>query len=160
MGEITQKGRATKWFIEGDICGCFDRIEHTILLNILQDKIHDNRFSRIIKALLDAGDLENWKYNATYSGVPQGAVQRRNTFQFGARQAGQICRTQTNTSIHTRSTEKCLSTVQRIDPSCVKSTKSWKIGRSTATEPTGTVYSILRPQGPRLSSPLVHKVRR
>ncbi len=74
LKEITQKGRATKWFIEGDISACFDRIDHTILLNILLDKIHDNRFIRLIKGLLDAGYLENWKYNSTYSGVPQGAV--------------------------------------------------------------------------------------
>ncbi|AUB36636.1 Retron-type reverse transcriptase [Nostoc flagelliforme CCNUN1] len=74
LKEITQKGRATKWFIEGDISACFDRIDHFILLKILQDKIHDNRFIRLIKGLLDAGYLENWKYNSTYSGVPQGAV--------------------------------------------------------------------------------------
>ena len=74
LREITQKGRATKWFIEGDICGCFDSIDHTILLEILQEKIHDNRFIRLIKGLLEAGYLENWKYNTTYSGVPQGAV--------------------------------------------------------------------------------------
>jgi group II intron reverse transcriptase/maturase len=75
LREITQKkGRATKWFIPGDICGCFDGIDHTILLKILQEKIHDNRFIRLIKGLLDAGYWENWKYHATYSGVPQGAV--------------------------------------------------------------------------------------
>jgi group II intron reverse transcriptase/maturase len=74
LKEITQKGRATKWFIERDISACFDRIDHTILVEILQDQIHDNRFIRLIKGLLDAGYLENWKYNVTYSGVPQGAV--------------------------------------------------------------------------------------
>ena len=74
LKEITQKGRATKWFIEGDICACFDRIDHTILLRILQDKFQDNRFIRLLTGLLDAGYLENWKYNSTYSGVPQGAV--------------------------------------------------------------------------------------
>ena len=74
LKEITQKGRATKWFIEGDICAYFDRIDHTILLKILQDKFNDNRLIRLIKGLLDAGYLENWKYNSTYSGVPQGAV--------------------------------------------------------------------------------------
>ena len=74
LKEITQKGRATKWFIEGDICAYFDRIDHTILLRILQDKFQDNRFIRLLTGLLNAGYLENWKYNSTYSGVPQGAV--------------------------------------------------------------------------------------
>ena len=44
------------------------------MLNILRDKIHDNRFIRLISRLLEAGYLEDWKYNATYSGVPQGGV--------------------------------------------------------------------------------------
>ena len=74
LKQITQKGRATKWFIEGDIRGCFDSINQNILLEILQEKIHDNRFIRLIKGLLNAGYLENWQYNTTYSGVPQGAV--------------------------------------------------------------------------------------
>jgi hypothetical protein len=40
----------------------------------MREKIHDNRFIRLIGGLLDAGYLEKWKYNATYSGVPQGGV--------------------------------------------------------------------------------------
>lgn len=74
LREITQKWKATKWFIEGDISACFDKIDHNILLNILQEKFHDKRFIRLLKGLLDAGYLENWKYNTTYSGVPQGSV--------------------------------------------------------------------------------------
>lgn len=63
-----------KWFIEGDLCACFDRIDHTILVNILREKVHDNRFIRLIENLLKAGYLEDWRYHATYSGVPQGGV--------------------------------------------------------------------------------------
>ena len=74
LRDVTQKGRGTKWFIEGDISACFDRIDHTVLLTILREKIHDNRFIRLMSGLLDAGYLEDWKYNATYSGVPQGGV--------------------------------------------------------------------------------------
>jgi len=64
----------TKWFIEGDITACFDSLNHTILLSILRERIHDNRFLRLIENLLRAGYLEDWIYNATLSGSPQGAV--------------------------------------------------------------------------------------
>jgi hypothetical protein len=62
------------WFIEGDIEGCFDNIDHEILMSILAEKIHDNRFLRLIANMLKAGYLEKWTYNATYSGTPQGGV--------------------------------------------------------------------------------------
>ena len=34
--------RGTKWFIEGDIKGCFDNINHKIILEILRSSIKDN----------------------------------------------------------------------------------------------------------------------
>jgi group II intron reverse transcriptase/maturase len=74
LQDITQHWRGVKWFIEGDICSFYDRIDHTILLNILREKIHDNRFIRLLENLLRAGYLEEWRYHDTYSGVPQGGV--------------------------------------------------------------------------------------
>ncbi len=74
LSEVIKKGRGTKWFIEGDLCACFDKIDHTVLLNILSDNFQDNRFIRLITALLKAGYLEEWKLNNTHSGVPQGGV--------------------------------------------------------------------------------------
>jgi len=74
LEEIDRVGKGTKWFIEGDISACFDRIDHEILMKILAERIHDNRFLRLMRGLLDAGYLEDWRYNATYSGVPQGGV--------------------------------------------------------------------------------------
>ena len=64
----------TKWFIEGDISQYFDTIDHAILIDILGEKIKDNRFLRLIQNLLKAGYLEQWVYNRTYSGTPQGGV--------------------------------------------------------------------------------------
>lgn len=64
----------TKWFIEGDIKGCFDNIDHTVLLSILAETIHDNRFLRLIRHMLQAGYLEQWVYHTTFSGTPQGGV--------------------------------------------------------------------------------------
>ncbi len=62
------------WFIEGDIKGCFDNIDHEILLNILKRDIHDNRLIELIERFLKAGYMEDWQYHKTYSGVPQGDV--------------------------------------------------------------------------------------
>ena len=74
LREVIQKGKGTKWFIEGDICACFDKIDHSALLSILQESFHDNRFIRLLGGLLKAGYLEDWRYNHTYSGVPQGGL--------------------------------------------------------------------------------------
>ena len=64
----------TTWFIEGDISDCFGSLDHGILLSILGEKIHDNRFLRLLRNMLQAGYLEDWEWNATLSGAPQGGV--------------------------------------------------------------------------------------
>lgn len=64
----------TKWWVEGDIQGCFDNISHEILLNILAADIRDDRFLKLIKQMLKAGYLEDWRYHQTYSGTPQGGI--------------------------------------------------------------------------------------
>jgi len=70
--ERTWKG--SKWFVEGDIKGCFDNIDHSKLLEVLRRKIQDGRFIALVEGLLKAGYLEDWKYHRTYSGTPQGGV--------------------------------------------------------------------------------------
>lgn len=55
LTEIRQKWKGTTWFIEGDISDCFGSLDHDILLSILSEKIHDNRFLRLIGNLLKAG---------------------------------------------------------------------------------------------------------
>lgn len=74
LNTVQRTWTGTKWFIEGDIKGCFDNIDHQVLLRILGEKIHDNRFLELIRRLLRAGYLEDWRYGATLSGVPQGGV--------------------------------------------------------------------------------------
>ncbi len=66
--------QGAKWFIEGDIKGCFDHIDHDILMSILREKIKDNRFLRLIENMLKAGYCEEWKYQPTLSGTPQGGI--------------------------------------------------------------------------------------
>src|SRR5215212_3113299 len=74
LDEVYHRWVGTKWFVEGDIAGCFDSLDHPVLGSILREKVHDNRFLRLIGNLLRAEYLEEWRYNATLSGSPQGAV--------------------------------------------------------------------------------------
>ncbi|MEH2159377.1 reverse transcriptase domain-containing protein [Nostoc sp.] len=71
---IDRTWQGTKWFIEGDIRGCFDNIDQKILMSILREKIQDNRFLRLIETLLTAGYCEQWRYHSTLSGTPQGSI--------------------------------------------------------------------------------------
>jgi group II intron reverse transcriptase/maturase len=64
----------TTWFIEGDIAQCFDRLDHQVMLETLGEKIHDSRLLRLVREMLQAGYLEDWVWNATLSGAPQGGV--------------------------------------------------------------------------------------
>jgi group II intron reverse transcriptase/maturase len=74
LREIGSTWTGTTWFIEGDISDCFGSLDHEILLGILAEKIHDNRFLRLIRNMLKAGYLEDWDYRDTLSGVPQGGT--------------------------------------------------------------------------------------
>jgi group II intron reverse transcriptase/maturase len=74
LKEIDEVWQGTKWFIEGDIKGCFDNIDHTLLMNILRENIHDNRFLRLIEGALKAGYCEEWTYHPSLSGSPQGGI--------------------------------------------------------------------------------------
>jgi group II intron reverse transcriptase/maturase len=74
LSSVQRDWTGTKWFIEGDVKGCFDNISHAVLLRILGEKIRDNRFLQLIRRLLQAGYLEDWHYGATLSGTPQGGV--------------------------------------------------------------------------------------
>jgi len=66
--------RGTKWVVEGDITGCFDNVDHDILLKILSRKISDGRFLELIRRFLKAGYFEFRQVKNSLSGVPQGGI--------------------------------------------------------------------------------------
>jgi group II intron reverse transcriptase/maturase len=74
LTEVAVNWSGTTWFIEGDISDCFGSLDHEIMIRILSEKIHDNRFLRLLRGMLQAGYLEDWEWNATLSGAPQGGV--------------------------------------------------------------------------------------
>lgn len=74
LRQIQKTFNGARWFIEGDIKGFFDNIDHEIMIAILRKRISDERFLRLIRKFLNAGYVENWVFNKTYSGTPQGGI--------------------------------------------------------------------------------------
>lgn len=74
LNQIQGRFTGTKWFVEGDIKGFFDNINHDVLIKIMSERIKDDRFLRLIRKFLKAGYLENWTFHNTYSGTPQGGI--------------------------------------------------------------------------------------
>ena len=74
LTQIHRRFTAAKWFIEGDIEGFFNNINHEILIGILKERISDERFIRLIRKFLKAGYIEDWKFYNTSNGTPQGGI--------------------------------------------------------------------------------------
>lgn len=72
--QIKKTGKGTNWILEGDITGCFDNINHDILINILSRKIKDGRFIELIRRFLKAGYIEFKEVINSLSGCPQGSL--------------------------------------------------------------------------------------
>ena len=63
------------WAVEGDIKGCFDNINHRILLKkIWRIGIHDKRVIKMIQQMLKAGYIENGTAYDTKFGTMQGGI--------------------------------------------------------------------------------------
>lgn len=74
LAEVKQEFNGARWFIEGDIKGCFDNIDHFVLIGFIRAKIKDARLIKLIYKFLKAGYMESWTYHGTYSGTPQGGI--------------------------------------------------------------------------------------
>lgn len=74
LKQVKDKWTGMKWIVEIDIKSFFDSISHEKLVEILEKKIDDKRTVSVIKGMLKAGYMEDWKYNSTYSGTPQGGI--------------------------------------------------------------------------------------
>jgi group II intron reverse transcriptase/maturase len=74
LTEVANTWKGTTWFIEGDISDCFGSLDHEVLLSLVAESVHDNRFLRLLRNMLQAGYLEDWVWNPTHSGAPQGGV--------------------------------------------------------------------------------------
>lgn len=74
LAQAKQEFSGARWFIEGDIKGCFDHIDHTVLVRLVKRKIKDARLIKLLHKFLKAGYMGDWRYHTTYSGTPQGGI--------------------------------------------------------------------------------------
>jgi RNA-directed DNA polymerase len=63
-----------KWLVDVDVVGFFDNIDHDILVGLLEKRIADKRFIALIRGMLKAGYMDDWRFHQTLSGTPQGGV--------------------------------------------------------------------------------------
>ena len=74
LAQIYRQWKGVKWFINGDIQGCFNNLDHRLILKLIRRDMPDQHFLKLIKQMLKAGYIEDWQYHHTYSGVPQGGI--------------------------------------------------------------------------------------
>lgn len=74
LSQLRETWAGTKWIVDMDISGFYDNINHSKMVEILRKKINDEKFIGLIVKFLKAGYLEDWKFNETYSGTPQGGI--------------------------------------------------------------------------------------
>ena len=64
-----------RWVLDADIEACFDRIDHTALMERVRHRIKDKRVLALVKGFLKTGIMtELGQYEATNTGTPQGGI--------------------------------------------------------------------------------------
>jgi RNA-directed DNA polymerase len=63
------------WIVEGDIRGCFDNVDHALLLREIRERIADRKVVRLVVLILKAGVMtELGSYRRSITGTPQGGI--------------------------------------------------------------------------------------
>jgi group II intron reverse transcriptase/maturase len=69
---LTQK--KVNWVLDADVSGFFDCLNHSWLMRLVEHRISDRYFLRLLRKWLNAGVLEDGKWTRQTEGSPQGAV--------------------------------------------------------------------------------------
>lgn len=71
---VAPRHKKMYWTIEGDITGCFDHVQHTILLRLIKRRVQDRNLLAVIMQMLRAGVMEGTLFSRTTEGTPQGGI--------------------------------------------------------------------------------------
>ena len=159
LSNVVDYWSGVRWFVEGDIKGCFDNIDHEVMLSVLGEKLHDNRFLRLLKYLLKAGYVEDWKYGRTLSGTPQGGIVSPSPRQHLPRPVGQVCRERADTSPHPRHRAERQPRVHTVAEPSGPPEETGEPRQGTATAQANATTAVTRPLRPRLPPVTVRTLR-
>ena len=143
LREVQAKWTGTRWFIEGDIAKYFDTINHDVLMEILSKQLHDNRFLRLIRHLLQSGYLEEWKFHHTRSGAPQGGVISPTISEYLPGSTRSVCRKGAHSALYTRKKASSKPSLQTTRPHEPHQEESGTEERIQGTPKTASAYSVL-----------------
>jgi group II intron reverse transcriptase/maturase len=71
---LKHKGQRTTYVIEGDIKGAYPSVNHDILIQILEVRIKDKKFIKLMRQLLESGIMDEGKFEHSLTGTPQGGI--------------------------------------------------------------------------------------
>lgn len=74
LKKVSQEFQPVQWVIEGDLAKFFDTISHPKLMQMIEGKIEDRKFTRLIRKALNAGYLTFGRYKSNIIGTPQGSI--------------------------------------------------------------------------------------
>lgn len=76
LKHIFLKFKPVTWVIEGDISKCFDSIDHRRLMSLIENKIQDRQFTKLVAKSLKSGYFEFRCNSASHNivGTPQGSI--------------------------------------------------------------------------------------
>jgi retron-type reverse transcriptase len=69
LDDIREIWTGVRWLINVDVASYFDNIDHQIMVSLLEQRVDDQRFIKLIKTMLRAGYLEDWQFHRTFSGT-------------------------------------------------------------------------------------------
>jgi RNA-directed DNA polymerase len=71
---VDEAWRGRRWVVESDIANCFEAIPHSGLMSAIEERIVDRQISKLLRAMLAAGVMEDRTLTRRDAGTPQGGV--------------------------------------------------------------------------------------
>lgn len=64
----------TNWVLDADVKGFFDHLDHEWIIKFIESRIKDPNIIRLVRRMLKAGNMEDYRYEETEEGAGQGSV--------------------------------------------------------------------------------------